>query len=206
MKQGLYVFSHLDNMEDIIELSQVVSLEKQEEIKKMITNTVDFEWHWKSTLAQNTPDTNPTYVDAPGFAHVFYNDHGITVPETYNTVLDVPIEAFKKVGISWNKMRYARSFFQLPLTTHSGMSNPHVDMPGEDHWVCLYYIKDADGDTVFFDKFNEHPNDTLYYEEYNVVKSVSPKQGNAVVFNGRRYHANILPRENTRFILNFNVQ
>lgn len=192
---------------DILEINDVVNLEHQEAIKKMLTDTVDFTWHWKPTLAQNTPNTNPRgYVDAPGFAHVIFNDHGITVPETYNLTFPVAIQGFKKANISWSKLRYARSFFQLPLTTHEGTSNPHVDIPGEDHWVCLYYVNDSDGETVFFDKYNEHPNDTLYHKEYNIIKKVKPQQGKAVIFNGRIYHANNLPRNNPRFILNFNVQ
>ena len=59
--------------------------------------------------------------------------------------------------------------------------------------VILYYVNDADGDTVFFDGNN------------NIVKSVTPKKGTAVLFNGHILHAGGIPKKHSRCIVNYNI-
>ena len=59
------------------------------------------------------------------------------------------------------------------------------------HWVLLYYVNDADGDTCFFDGGE-------------IVRRVAPKRGRAVFFDGRIAHASSGPVE-TRFRVVINV-
>ena len=75
-------------------------------------------------------------------------------------------------------------------------------MENEDHLVCLYYVMDSDGDTVFFDKMCES-DERPSFKDCNIIKSVTPKQGRVVLFNGRRYHANNLPQKHLRSVINF---
>lgn len=63
---------------------------------------------------------------------------------------------------------------------------PHVDMKYDngdpvDHMVLLYYINDSDGPTYFFN------------ESYDIVDSVKPKMGRAIVFHGSQLHAGSNP-------------
>lgn len=63
---------------------------------------------------------------------------------------------------------------------------PHVDMKYDngdpvDHMVLLYYINDSDGPTYFFN------------ESYEIVDSVKPKMGRAIVFDGDLLHAGSNP-------------
>jgi hypothetical protein len=61
------------------------------------------------------------------------------------------------------------------------------------HTVVLYYVNDADGDTVFFDNDN------------NIVQSVSPKRGRVVVFDGEIYHGGGIPKIGPRCVVNFDI-
>jgi hypothetical protein len=77
---------------------------------------------------------------------------------------------------------------------------PHTDMKYDDgkeipHLVCIYYINDCDGPTIFFDK------------EHNEVGRVEPKRGRAVIFDGSQLHAGTNPVEHPfRYILNINFR
>jgi hypothetical protein len=63
---------------------------------------------------------------------------------------------------------------------------PHVDLGYDDgtkidHMVCIYYINESDGPTIFFDK-NWNEEDTVY-----------PRKGRAIIFDGNTFHAGSSP-------------
>lgn len=65
------------------------------------------------------------------------------------------------------------------------MQEPHIDMAYDDgssiqHYVCVYYINDADGPTVFF-----HDDGTK--------TEIQPKKGLGVIFDGSIIHAGSNP-------------
>jgi len=88
----------------------------------------------------------------------------------------------------------------------------HIDQ-FPPHYSLIYYINDADGDTVFFDntlgdKFNEwesfvEKNDFSHWEK---TISVSPKKGRVVIFNGEIFHQSTYPTFKDRYIINFNIE
>jgi hypothetical protein len=85
----------------------------------------------------------------------------------------------------------ARTFLQVPQKTKKLYNNRHVDidMP---HFVCLYYVNDADGDTFMFNG-----------EE--IVQRVAPKKNRAVIFDGSIYHSSSVPSVGKRVVVNFNL-
>ena len=85
-----------------------------------------------------------------------------------------------------------RIFLSVPYETKRSYNEPHVDLPYK-HTVVLYYVNDADGDTVFFDKDNR------------VVRSVSPKKGRVILFDGALYHGGGIPKNGPRCIVNFDI-
>ncbi|MFO0900346.1 MAG: 2OG-Fe(II) oxygenase [Pirellulales bacterium] len=76
---------------------------------------------------------------------------------------------------------------------------PHVDLP-KPHWVVIYYVNDSDGDTLLLDK--TYPD----WQDARIVRSVSPKKGRAILFDGRHYHAGTPPHaHDVRVVLNYNI-
>lgn len=184
---------------DIIVIDNVLPLEKQEHLKNLFFDSM-FPWYYRSTLSYNTAKTDFNSAVAPGFGHVFYNDNGV-VSNYYHEISDIPLAAVKNTAFSFNKMLYARTFLQMPLTTTHGITNPHVDVSGVQHQVCIYYIEDADGETVIFDKTDR--DDISNTSSMRILQTINPRQGRAVLFDGSRYHANILPQRGSRCIINF---
>ena len=76
---------------------------------------------------------------------------------------------------------------------------PHRDFYDIQNIVtALYYVVDSDGDTHFFE------GNTL--GNLKVTKTVTPKKGRMVIFNGYMYHASNTPRNfDKRIVVNFNV-
>jgi hypothetical protein len=83
-----------------------------------------------------------------------------------------------------------------PLKTNPTLdelySNTHVDDTIE-HIVLIYYANDVDGDTILFDKNNE------------ILKSISPKKGKVVLFDGSINHCPSWPSKENRYGLNYNI-
>ena len=196
-------------IDKIYVIDDIIPRNYQELIKETVFHTYNHQWFLKRSLSESTtePYLDEGFADAPGFVNVFYNNHGITNPDVYNRVMPMIHEACNRVEFKFNKLLFGRSFFQMPLTTHSGITNPHVDVNVE-HLVCLYYVIDSDGETVFFDKKDDpvdSPRPSFAEGSYEILHKVEPKQGRMVVFNGSMYHANILPQNGMRCVINCNV-
>jgi hypothetical protein len=86
-----------------------------------------------------------------------------------------------------------RIYITVPHNTDQKNYEPHTDLPF-DHMVVLYYVNDADGETVFFDDNN------------NIIQSVEPKKGRAVLFDGKILHGGGIPTKGPRCIVNYDIQ
>lgn len=78
------------------------------------------------------------------------------------------------------------------LSYKGEITTPHIDIPDREHFNCVYYVNDSDGDTI------------LYNEDDSVMTKVSPKKGRAVIFNGKIKHEASRPSKGERIILNIN--
>lgn len=88
---------------------------------------------------------------------------------------------------------FARIFLSIPYPTKLENYQPHTDM-SMPHWVVIYYVNDSEGDTVFYD-FQD-----------NIIKTVTPKKGRAIFFDGQIRHSGGIPKENPRCLVNFDIR
>jgi len=176
----------------------LLSKEYQDYIEQQLKDTPT--WRYRESLV----DKRGQWEHLFGFANVFVNEEGIRCSDIFKTIAPIAKIATDHIGYKMNEIAYARSFLTVPSPGRSGISSPHVDIDDEDHLVCLYYVNDADGDTVLFDKmdlgdeFDEN-------EELNIIARVTPKKGRILLFCGRQYHAASLPEKSTRIIINFDL-
>ena len=125
----------------------------------------------------------------PGMSHLFYTDNG-KVSE-YSSFLTQILYYFSfKKNITIHEIIAARIFLTFPFPSPFPL-HIHTDKKFP-HWVCLYYINDSEGDTVFFD------------DNKKEIKRISPKKGRIIFFNGNQLHSGSYPTNTPRFILNFN--
>ena len=84
---------------------------------------------------------------------------------------------------------------------HTNQKTPHL--------VLLYYVNDADGETLLFDKtIDDIDDDAMYLDEryeFNVVNKIMPKQGRILLFDGRTYHSASSPTTGMRCIITLDL-
>jgi len=124
------------------------------------------------------------------FVHLLKSSH--TLSEHLPNFSLIPQLVCAEIGKQMKDIIVGRIFVVTPYDTQLAHYSPHVDLPF-DHLVVLYYVNDADGDTVFFNEKNE------------IIKSVSPKRGRVVAFDGSIYHGGGVPKNGPRCAINFDV-
>jgi hypothetical protein len=175
-------------VDDCLPLSMVDAIEKT------LFSTA-FPWYFMPDLAGNSSIKDSISPPTSGFNHQFSLDDKIT-SNYYNLFCHIPNIVFNTVGVEkFPVIVNSRSFLHMPnkgkTSEHDGK---HIDRDHQ-HYVCLYYVNDSDGDTHIW---GYNANDDLQLK-------VTPKRGRAVLFDGMIYHASSSPRENPRAIINFDV-
>ena len=179
----------------------IVNLETQNHIKDLMLNKAM--WSYVSDV------TNPQLNDQqrPGFAHYFVKDE-IIRSDLHDEVLPILQNSLKKLNVHGDR-RYlqGRSFLQLPLNidNREKLDVPHVDLANFKHLVILYYVTDADGETVIYDNQFVENQKIPNFEDLKEKQRVMPKQGRVVCFDGYYWHTSQQPSKGVRCIINYNV-
>jgi hypothetical protein len=131
--------------------------------------------------------------DSPQFTHTFFINGGASSsfwsriePIIFNFVSSTGAVKFEnlikcKLNLNYRDTSYANN-------EHFPM---HIDK--EDGVTAIYYINDADGDTLFFDKNKK------------ITQAITPKKGMLVYFNSNILHAGQPPKKALyRSVINFN--
>jgi hypothetical protein len=139
------------------------------------------------------PDVSGVQSKSPlyGFGYVFYSEsQNHPKPLTFQFLKPLYRLLFEK-DIILNQIHQARLFLQTPSPNPQVILEAiHTDLQFP-HWVCIYYVNDAVGDTVFFDN------------NLQEIKRVSPKKGRMVLFNGNIKHTGS-SSSSLRSIINYN--
>ena len=131
----------------------------------------DYDYIWYNVLYHDSENTRKLSPYAFPFFQVLYKlcDH-------LNIILH-----------EVNRMIY----YHQPPSIQPKILQPHTDKP-IPHWVCLYYLNDSEGDTIFYDSSGEE------------INRVSPKKGRIAFFDGLIVHSGSRPTSNHRKALNIN--
>ena len=205
------------NFEDkIIIFDDFIEKDYQEKIKRELLGAEDhlgqqFPWYY---IEDVTSAYDPDSQHRPGLSHQYVklpkglDDDEEVEPDIVGKVTSEYHELFvpmlKTVGVKLGmrniNVLQGRSFLQFPVNTDGTIDSPHIDIYSEDDFiVALYYVVDSDGDTVIY-------NETEESKTYTIKKSVTPKQGRMVIFDGSLYHAAEQPiNSNTRCVVNYNL-
>ena len=205
------------NFEDkIIIFDDFIEKDYQEKIKRELLGAEDhlgqqFPWYY---IEDVTSAYDPDSQHRPGLSHQYVklpkglDDDEDVKPKVVGQVQSEYHELFvprlKTVGVKLGmrniNVLQGRSFLQFPVNTDGTIDSPHIDIYSEnDFIVALYYVVDSDGDTVIY-------NETEESKTYTIKKSVTPKQGRMVIFDGSLYHAAEQPiNSNTRCVVNYNL-
>ena len=152
--------------------------------------SLKIDWKYVPDIVEPLPTKK--IKSAPGFSFIFINQNNIVSSHPVYNYLQILYHSAHSENILIKDINFTRIFLQLPSNINY-YSKPHVDM-SQPHLVCLYYVNDSDGDTIFFDDNGKE------------IKRASPKKGRVVLFDGSIYHSAGIPQNNHRAIINFCFQ
>jgi len=135
------------------------------------------------------PDNSPNRTIKPVLGYSYYPLNNYSTPHLF-PILQILYEFSTKKNILVKNILRVSSYLDFPTSSSIPDFPPHIDRP-EPHLVCLYYINDSDGDTIFFKNNQE-------------VKRVSPKKGRIAFFDGSIYHCGSTPSKIPRAVINYN--
>jgi hypothetical protein len=166
-------------MEGFIEVyDNVFDIDFQNEIEQFCFD-LSYKFTDTSTEIKNQPY-------CPVFGHVFLPTKKYSTDFLNNIVYG--LSRFVKKPIV--EIIQGRTYIQIPNNSMP-IHPPHIDLQFP-HWVCLYYVNDSDGDTVFYKD-----------DQKTEVKRVSPKKGRIAFFDGSIYHSASTPTKHHRMVVNF---
>ena len=160
----------------------------------------DFPWFYiEDVTAAGDEDSQ----HRPGLGHQYveFDDisPGIVVSDHHELMVPMLRELGFTVGIRDVKVLQGSWFLEFPGKERGEPDLPHIDICNKIHIVGLYYVIDSDGDTIIYNERKES-------ESYTIQQRVTPKQGRIVIFDGGLYHTAEQPLNNTRCIINYNIE
>ena len=190
-------------------IDDFIDKDYQEKIKLQLLGGVDsknkyhfsdFPWFYiEDVTASGDEDSQ----HRPGLGHQYVEFDDISPGIVVSDYHDLMIPMLKKVGFTVGikdvKVIQGRSFLQFPIKERGEPDLPHIDICDKIHIVGLYYVIDSDGDTIIYNERRES-------ESYTIKQRVTPKQGRIVIFDGGLYHTAEQPLNNTRCIINYNIE
>ena len=197
---------------DVIENLIPVSLQNQIE---QTLNSDSFPWFFMDSITSyqdeqtilDTPRWDKSKViEPPGLVHMISYDGKVNSNyyELCRTILYF-LEHRLNVSVKEILRIRIRRTLQTPGMTEDMYNIPHVDvMMDRKFYTLVYYVEESDGDTIFFDQIYQRGSRASLKEELKVVSKIPHKKGNAVLFEGHRFHAGNCPMKYTkRTIINF---
>ena len=190
----------------ILVFDNIIDLDYQEKIKNILIgeetyNDYYFPWYFTQDVTKYK-DVNSQKRSA--FFHNYVvsdydNDVGTVDSIFHHLFISLIKNVCNKIDKQNIDVIKGRSFLQLPINyTGERVDTPHVDITN-DHFVMLYYVCDSDGDTIIY-------NEQVKSDRYTVQKSITPKQGRVVLFDGSYYHTAEQPLNNIRCVVNYNLK
>tara|TARA_B100001057_G_C22822470_1_gene939975 strand:+ start:1141 stop:1725 length:585 start_codon:yes stop_codon:yes gene_type:complete len=174
----------------------------QNEIEETLFSN-NFSWYFIQQIA--SPPVGP--VPRPAFQHQFVHKGGEVNSDWNEMTMRIVNSSCKKIGLQYDKVHQGRSFFQLPLSNiNKDILDPvHIDDENIPHMVVLYYVKDSDGDTIIYNNHYEKDKEKPLDNNLEIKKTVTPKKGRVVIFDGWFWHTAQQPSNDTRCVINYNV-
>ena len=175
------------------------------------TNKNNFEL-LENTIRNGKKDNLKPY---PGKVIMIKTDDRIQTKnlELYDILHKIELNICKKLDIQFLKSYRQQINCLEPLgREYNKLELIHWDTIVQ-HYVIVYYINDSDGDTCIYTNKNgnnanefakTYSSDGLQTDSFELIKSIQPKKGRALVFNGKYPHAASYPNNGDRFVVNIN--
>lgn len=166
----------------------------------------EFDWYWnQATIFEGNyvSVTNSKTKDTPQFTHTIFID-GKPQSTYYHFFSEMMGIIEKEIGNKIKKIiRIKANLIVGDDCYPEGFYNgAHIDYIGNNVLSFVYYVNDADGDTILFDT---HLDGTPFDEkELKEVDRQTPKAGTGILFDSQRVHTSTSPiLSERRVIINY---
>jgi hypothetical protein len=194
---------------EIYSFDNIVDIQIQNEIEKYVYDK-NLNWDIKTNIIKNEGiNTNysfPGQIISP--PHIDKN-----ILKFIDIIIDNSLNMINKKLVKKYRIKINKTI-PHSIDINEEYRLLHIDK-NEPHVTILYYINDSDGDTLIFnDKNNKHlknikefmNNDNfLDFKNFELSKSISPKKGRVVVFDGNLWHYGKYPTKGERNVININL-
>jgi hypothetical protein len=187
---------------DVIEIDDVVPKLYQDQIEAE-TTSLRMPWFFRLEPGRSGALGPAKSADAgySGFSNtVFHVDDPGVAPSPMTALLLPLLFTFcDKAQRPYNRLLRIRLGLYPRTMVEADYHHPHVDFY-QPHHNALYYVNDADGDSIIFNETFEDVSQALlpaYTAErkFTVAKRIAPKKGKMIGFDGARYHASMHPMQ-----------
>lgn len=169
-----------EHLQDFFELSILGRTDHEDEC---LHPTIDLRCKYESTAREN--GRSPM-----SFTHVLKSSSKIS--DHLDNFGLIPQIVCSERNVVLREIITARIFLTIPHQTDLKHYAAHTDFDFP-HYVCLYYVNNADGPTAFYD------------ENQNIVEEIIPKKGRVVFFDGLIKHGGGIPKTGPRCIVNYDI-
>jgi hypothetical protein len=155
----------------------------------------------KSTTYNQSDYKDKNTKDAPQFIHAFMNN-GIICSQKWDVVSPLPYYFMAKTRTNL-KLARIKANITMPLSCFSEGEYypPHKDFSQNGGITAIYYVNDADGDTLFF----EEPETPKIDGAFKEIFRLTPKKGTLIYFDNSVLHCGEPPKTSEiRALLNIN--
>jgi hypothetical protein len=194
MIEGYHIFDDIISESDQTKLEQYVKLS-------------NLQWNYQHNITGQYGGTDSLELPANVLKGI-----DITDSDILNIINSIKLNLLNKVNIEFEKDYRYKINWTAPINQNYDFKNLiHVDMD-VSHIVIVYYINDTDGNTILLNnkKGNSAEShqtnfNSIDLDDFEIVNTISPKKGRAVVFDGNIYHYGEYPTITDRFIINFDL-
>jgi hypothetical protein len=189
-------------------IKDFIPVETQNQIEELLFSQ-NFPWFFNPQTVYE--DLNQGYffndkntVSGSQFNHTFFSDYKINSDFCKElTPLMFYFSLLSGIKIN-NPIRIKANLTTPDIEYALNLHRPaHYDTLDGNVITAIYYVNDADGDTIFFEDPINKKSSTV--EELKEIKRVSPKKGQMVYFKANTLHANALCKDaKYRCVINFN--
>ena len=181
-----------------------LSPQYQDHLEKIMLGR-EFPWFYLDHTAEPNYETcfpADGMQDGFQFVHTFI-DQGNLCSDRLSLVLPIAFALMAKEGINTESHERMKANITFPIAGRSDGSfkPPHVDTLRANTITAIYYVNDADGDTLFFDNYETEKLNGFRFE---VRQRIQPKKGMLVYFDADVLHTSEFPATGARCVLNFN--
>ena len=172
------VIDDFANIQEQLEIFNFLQQNENENAIYMFYNTSISE---KISITSNT-------IDYPQFVLSVFEENKI-----YNNILFLYLyKLLHKNKLSNNFIERIKVNITFPYPKNNKKKHGPIHIDSKKGISIIYYVNNSDGDTLFFD------------EKLNVKKTISPRQGRAVVFDSNIKHTACCPiNSKYRKVINF---